>query len=151
LPSFLALYFYGDGSKTLRLTEGDVKLMEVNQERPLKLNFHREGGTGFFKPPRSIRETVFGGVKFAVSDTRYGNATLGNFSIQYRGTVDEKCTFRGKYRVKDRFDFNWWGAKRSVGGQSELILFTLLFDGFPFDVDSVWIPVEQNIRDGYAK
>ncbi|MFA7174515.1 MAG: RHS repeat-associated core domain-containing protein [Kiritimatiellia bacterium] len=143
LPSFLALYFYGDGSKTLILTKNDVsKIKETNHS----LWFYSEE----FKS-HSEKKAAFMGHKVineTQSNRRFevitqgggtGNDTLGHFDVYYKGEV-KNCTFKGHYKIKDDFSFHWdRNGGRSLHGEALVRLFSLYFHGVKFNVESEWI------------
>ena len=140
ITTFLALYLFGDGSKKIQLTEKEVKSMSVE---PYLLDLSTES-PDFFSSKRVIPETK-SKTRFSVNSLGPGNLTIGHFDVYYKGEVDQNCTFKGAYRIDDKFEFPWakWGV-RSRFGEFRLRLFTLLCSGIPFKIDSVWITHEQS-------
>jgi RHS repeat-associated protein len=146
---FLHNYLYGWGNP-IRLSKKEVQLLNGNIIEKIYDFHHETESRDFFRTPRTIGLRTSPTV-FKTEGLGYGNLTLGSFSIDYFGVVDKKCTFTGKFKLKDRFDFNWFGAQRGLPAELQLILFTLVTNGRSFEIDSEWIDVTQTYKEGTAK
>jgi RHS repeat-associated protein len=142
IVQFLVNYFFGEGNKIKTLTKEEVKSINLFEDI---YNFYRED-PNFFKKNRLVLFETSSGT-FATKGFGPGNLTLGEFRIDYKGRVNN-CNFKGQFRINDRFNFNW--GNRNPQGEFRLRLFTLLTSGIPFDVDSEWIDIHQNYKDGMA-
>jgi hypothetical protein len=86
------------------------------------------------------------------------NGTLGNFTINYNGTVNVTpsgdWTFTGKMNFYDYWDFDPKpfnsGSGRPVGAEVKVRVANTLLPGQPFDIKSVDVPVAQKSGDSAA-
>jgi len=78
------------------------------------------------------------------------NGTLGNFTIQYKGTVtvdkDGNATFKGEMRFYDIYDFDTKGddTHRSGGGETQTKVAAIFLPGKGFEIFSPWVSVSQS-------
>lgn len=82
------------------------------------------------------------------------NGTLGNFTIEYTGTVvvqaDGTWSFSGTMTFRDFWDFNTGGANRPLGAEVKVMVASTFLPGRPFDITSVAAAVSQSSTDSRA-